>query len=130
MEARLVKLRDGLVEVVYPVEATGTVYGRAGGYWVQIDDPEVSRKHFKIFFRDALWHLHDLGSRNGVYVNGARMSSATLQSGDTLRVGNQTLVFVLTAKSDLPVTGQPINVGDDAYRQTMRHKTIKPAEAG
>jgi hypothetical protein len=48
MEARLVKLRDGLVEVVYPVEAAGTVYGRAGGYWVQIDDPEVSRKHFKI----------------------------------------------------------------------------------
>jgi pSer/pThr/pTyr-binding forkhead associated (FHA) protein len=119
-----------LVEVVYPVEAAGTVYGRAGGYWVQIDDPEVSRKHFKIFFRDGLWHVHDLSSRNGVYVNGARMSSATLQSGDTLRVGNQSLVFVLTTKSDLPVTGQPINVNDDAYRQTMRHKTIKPAEAG
>lgn len=45
-------------------------------------------------------------------------------------MGNQSLVFVLTTKSDLPVTGQPINVGDDAYRQTMRHKTIKPAEAG
>ncbi len=43
-------------------------------------------------------------------------------------MGNQTLVFVLTAKSDLPVTGQPINVGDDAYRQTMRHRTLPPPE--
>ena len=129
MEARLVKLREGRVEVVYPVEEEGTVYGRAGGYWVQINDPEVSRQHFKIVFRHGMWHMHDLGSRNGVYVNGTRMGRAVLKSGDLLKVGSQTLVFVLASPENLPVTGQLIEVNDAVYMQTMKHVTLPPDES-
>ena len=56
------------------------------------NDPEASRQHSRLFFRDGDWWLEDLGSANGTFIGefaaSRRISSATkLIPGQILRVG-------------------------------------------
>jgi predicted component of type VI protein secretion system len=69
--------------------SAGSTIGREGCD-VNLMDPEVSRRHATIREEggDSL-AIEDLGSTNGTYVNGARISSVTvLRDGDTVRLGN------------------------------------------
>jgi hypothetical protein len=71
-----------------------TLIGRSSECQVTIEDPLVSRQHARIVIDgdDAL--LEDLGSRNGVKLNGAPIKKPTpLKDGDRLRIGTQELVF-------------------------------------
>ncbi|MGI9328417.1 MAG: FHA domain-containing protein [Pseudomonadales bacterium] len=45
---------------------------------VHTDDPQVSRRHCKVTFKQGRWHLLDLGSRNGSKVNGEAISEIEL----------------------------------------------------
>ena len=120
MQARLVTLCDGKVVDVYPVDEAGTIYGRAGGDLVQIMDPEISKRHMKIFLKGQEWRLLDLGSKNGTSVNGTPVQGCFLQSGDVIRIGGTTLYFI--AEENLPVKGQAIDVSRNAYQPTMQAK--------
>jgi hypothetical protein len=64
-------------------------------------DPEVSRHHAQV--RVAVGgglEIDDLGSRNGTWVNGTRIRSATpLTSGDVVRVGSTSLLVALEDRS-------------------------------
>ena len=56
------------------------------------DDPELSRRHARVFRADARLMIEDLGSANGTFVNGARLSEPqALRPGDVVRVGRTTL---------------------------------------
>ena len=53
-----------------------------------IEDEEISRRHAVIRPSDDGIEIEDLGSRNGTFVNGARIESATqLAGGDTVKLG-------------------------------------------
>jgi len=59
-----------------------------------VTDNTVSRRHFEIFPADSSWVLKDLGSANGTYVNGGRVTELrTLKLGDQIRVGRTIMVF-------------------------------------
>jgi RND superfamily putative drug exporter len=59
------------------------------------DDPELSRRHARIFERDGDLFVEDLGSMNGTYVNGRRVGGVTpLRPGDGLLLGSTTLRVV------------------------------------
>lgn len=71
-----------------------TLVGRSLDCHLTIEDPLVSRRHARIVVTDGGAHIEDLGSRNGVKVNGAPIRQATLlRNGDRLRIGTQELVF-------------------------------------
>jgi hypothetical protein len=70
-----------------------TTMGSVEGNTIVLADPAVSRKHAGIRQVGNLYELADLGSTNGVYVNGHRMPKKTLVSGDNLRVGNTEMIF-------------------------------------
>src|SRR3954452_15156593 len=74
-------------------------------------DSEISRVHARVY-RDASAQLmvEDLGSPNGTFVNGNRISSPTpLRPGDQLRVGQTTLgVEGGSAAEGATAVGQPI----------------------
>jgi hypothetical protein len=70
-----------------------TTVGSVAGNTIVLSDPAVSRKHVGIRRVGNLYELADLGSTNGVYVNGHRMPKKTLVSGDNLRVGNTEMIF-------------------------------------
>ncbi len=60
---------------------------------VHLIDNGVSRKHIGIKRLDGEYELADLGSTNGVYVNGERVARRKLALGDVIRVGTTEMVF-------------------------------------
>jgi pSer/pThr/pTyr-binding forkhead associated (FHA) protein len=59
---------------------------------VSLDDEEVSRRHALLRPAGGGIEILDLGSRNGTWVNGARISAATLLAhGDEVRLGQTSL---------------------------------------
>jgi Inner membrane component of T3SS, cytoplasmic domain len=70
-----------------------TTIGSVAGNTVVLADPAVSRKHAGIRKVNGSYELADLGSTNGVYVNGHKVPKKTLAPGDIIRVGNTEAVF-------------------------------------
>jgi hypothetical protein len=79
------------------VGAGGAVLGRSRDCDVTLDDPNVSRHHAEIR-PDGRggWSVADLGSTNGVKVDGRKISGATaLESGSRLTLGTADVKFVV-----------------------------------
>lgn len=78
---------------IVPLSDEVTTIGSVAGNTVVLSDPAVSRKHIGIRRVGERYELADLGSTNGVYVNGHRMAKKMLDPGDIMRVGNTEIVF-------------------------------------
>jgi predicted component of type VI protein secretion system len=66
----------------------GATIGREGCD-VNLMDPEVSRRHAAIRSESGSLAIEDLGSTNGTFVNGERITTVTvLRAGDSVRLGN------------------------------------------
>ncbi|HTX90254.1 MAG TPA: FHA domain-containing protein [Anaerolineales bacterium] len=73
---------------VFPLEAAEISIGRDNSNMVAINDAEVSRKHAKMEFRGSAYVITDLGSTNGTFINGNRVSGTqVLNPGDTVSFG-------------------------------------------
>ena len=71
-----------------------TVIGRSLDANLTIEDPLVSRQHARISVNDEGGSVEDMGSRNGVRVNGVQIRGPTpLNDGDRVRIGTQDFVF-------------------------------------
>lgn len=83
--------------------ATGVVtFGRLSDATVQIDSPLVSREHARLEPASGGWVLTDLGSTNGTFVNGKRLTKPChLKSGD--RIDIATFGFVFTGEGVLAI---------------------------
>jgi len=74
----------------------GAVLGRSREADVVLDDANVSRKHAEIRPSGGSWTVRDLGSTNGVKVNGRRIQGAqSLRAGDTITLGTSEILFEL-----------------------------------
>jgi len=60
---------------------------------IQLDEPDVSRRHAIINIVNQTYVLQDLGSRNGTFVNGHLVKAVELQDGDIVGIGNFLLMF-------------------------------------
>lgn len=88
---RLVVLPGGQrVEIAKPV----ALVGRHSDVELRLAFPDVSRRHCRLEFDDGVWHVHDLDSLNGLFVNGERMHEAALYDGDRIRIGEATLLVI------------------------------------
>lgn len=76
------------------VGGMGTV-GRGPECAVQIDQTSVSRNHARVEEAGGRFMVRDLGSRNGIKINGLELPEAELRSGDVLTVGEVELRFDL-----------------------------------
>jgi hypothetical protein len=86
------RLRFILQEFDLPRGAT--LIGRSLECHLTIDDPLVSRLHARITVDDSGAYIEDLGSRNGVRLNGVGIQERVLlRNGDRVRIGTQDLVF-------------------------------------
>jgi two-component system, cell cycle response regulator len=72
----------------YALDEKPLLLGRGEDCDIRIQDHSVSRRHARTEFRDDGFHILDLQSTNGTFVNDAPAASAKLQDGDYLRVGN------------------------------------------
>lgn len=67
--------------------------GRSEANQVFLKDIDISRKHCQILHEASGWVLRDLNSRNGVYVNGARVTAHPLKEGDVIQIAKAVLTF-------------------------------------
>jgi FHA domain-containing protein len=91
--ARLEFILGPMANQVLQLSEEVTTIGSVAGNTVVLADPAVSRKHAGIRKVDSSYELADLGSTNGVYVNGHKVPKKTLEPGDIIRVGNTEAVF-------------------------------------
>ena len=76
----------------HPISLGGLVVGRGTDADLRINDPGVSRRHVEFRQSDKHVEVHDLGSTNGMLVNGQRMTSSLLDDGSVVRIGSTDLV--------------------------------------
>jgi hypothetical protein len=78
------------------VGAGGATIGRSRSCDIVLEDANVSRQHAEIRPRGGGWTVADLGSTNGVAVNGEHVERArTLKPGDRIEIGTTALTFEL-----------------------------------
>jgi hypothetical protein len=69
------------------------VVGRSRDADLTVNDANVSRRHAEIRFEEGAYLIADLGSTNGVEVNGKRVPEARLEDKDRILLGQTELVF-------------------------------------
>jgi FHA domain-containing protein len=77
----------------HEVKDRRVVIGRSRDCDIQLADANVSRRHAELRQEGASYWIVDLGSTNGLEVNGKRVKRAKLNSGDTITLGSTELTF-------------------------------------
>jgi len=100
--------------------------GRGDDCDIKLTSDRVSRHHCEILYKDGHFELHDLGSTNGTYVDGARVNSTVLKNSSVINVPTQ--VFAFTGgllhyhENQTGVSIQLVNV----YKTVKNRNTGKP----
>lgn len=80
-----------------PLAAPGIVVGRGADADLRVNDPGVSRRHAEFRVTEdeqgPRVSVHDLGSTNGILVNGKRVENAVLSDGAVVRIGNTSMTL-------------------------------------
>ncbi len=69
------------------------VLGRGDKATLLLDSEEVSRAHARLTRLDGEYTVEDLGSRNGILLNGLRVHAAVLRDGDEVQLGDVVLTY-------------------------------------
>ena len=117
----------------FPITQSSVTIGRTASNEIVIDDSEVSRHHVRIAWNGRQFIIEDLGSTNGTFVNGARITSPQpLGKGDSLRLGALDLSFASNLPSavpdpithvSLPAVQQPASVPTHVPPYSQRART-------
>lgn len=90
---RLIVRLNGGVERVFPLGGDRVVVGRSSSCGIVLEDTGVSRRHAEIGREAGRFYVLDLGSTNGTYVNGRRVSRQILADGDHVNFGKLAACF-------------------------------------
>ena len=89
MQARLIAYPPDRAAIVRTLAADEALrLGRAADSDLQLDHPSVSRSHARLQRLEDGWWLHDLDSKNGSFIDGARSREARLDRACWLRFGD------------------------------------------
>jgi FHA domain len=87
---------------VYALDSDQISIGRDSSNDISVNDAEVSRRHARLTFQGGKYVLEDMGSTNGTFVNGQRLTGPrVLKSGEVISLGEQ-IVFVYEAVNSDP----------------------------
>ncbi len=112
-KAYLVKEDNGEKIPVY----SHLIVGRTKECNIVIEDPSVSRKHFELIQSEDSYRWKDLGSTNGTYINGQKMVSGELHSGDTVQIGKTVFRFEIEENS------KPTNIAEKTEEE-QQHSIV------
>jgi serine phosphatase RsbU (regulator of sigma subunit) len=108
----------------YSLTARRHTIGRSPNAEIVIDEWAVSRSHAMLEMGPSgRWWILDLGSRNGTFVNGARVTERLLSPADIVRIGDSTLMLRLPNVIEFP---SPISVARAAERSGFETMNVGP----
>ena len=91
----------------HPLQPPGLVVGRGTEADLRINDPGVSRKHVEFLVlsagsetEDPELEVHDMGSTNGMLVDGRKVPRATLRDGTKVKIGTTTMTVRIVRDDD------------------------------
>lgn len=97
---KLILLEGPSIGRIYTLDQPDLVLGREPGVDILIDSAGVSRRHARIFLQNDLYYIEDLGSSNGTFINGERLSKPRrLKHSDKISLGRS---IVLEYQGDEP----------------------------
>ncbi|MBI5366743.1 MAG: FHA domain-containing protein, partial [Planctomycetes bacterium] len=97
----LLRIRDKNGERVFPLRSGPITIGRSRTNRVQVEAEGVSRTHCRLEEVDGRWRLIDMGSHNGIRVNGISVSEKWLTGEDAIEVGRALLSFHTAPPADI-----------------------------
>ena len=115
MRVKLVLLPELGQRTIYRLKKLPTIVGRGRDADLTIAHPLASRHHCELYEVDGTLCVRDLGSLNGTFVGGFRVTEAALESGDLLTIGGGK--FEVIIEKDAPELSPP-------------HGSSKPGNAG
>jgi predicted component of type VI protein secretion system len=102
---RLVMRSGPSVGKIYPLDKDELFIGRDLSNDIVINDPEISRRHARLYTQGNTFVLEDLGSTNGTFVNGQRlMGPNVLRPGDVITFGERMSLVFETSDFDQDAT--------------------------
>jgi len=103
-DATLVALTGDSQGSDYKIRQPTTVLGRGPGADIEFACETLSRQHACVDFADGALRLRDLGSLNGVRLNGQVVEQAELDHGDKVQIGDLVLQLIVEPRSRPPKT--------------------------
>jgi len=117
MDVNLVLFKKDGSQKSFSLPSNITVIGRRHDCDLVIPLDDVSRRHCRLDLNNETLQVHDLGSRNGTYLNGQKVNGETqVKAGDYLRIGPLTFQLQIDGepqKSTPPQKGEPKAVPDE-----------------
>lgn len=96
-EGILLVLKGAGVGARFLLDAAETKIGRDTSNQIQLDDITVSRSHAMISKKDG-YHIRDLGSLNGTYLNAVAVRDSKINAGDEIQIGKYHLTLFIGDK--------------------------------
>ncbi|MCD4656288.1 MAG: protein kinase [Planctomycetes bacterium] len=112
----------------YSLAQVRTIIGRELTCNIVLEEPVLSRRHCSISKENQKYYLTDLGSKNGTYLNGSKVSKQNIDVGDIIRIGNTRLEFSLGEQEEVnksEFTVKKLEVERDNYSDPLMGKNIK-----
>jgi adenylate cyclase len=85
-----------------PLTKASLLVGRSPACDITLEFPMISAKHCQLEFKEGFWHVRDLGSRNGIRVDGEFELAKYLKPGEILWIATQRYEVSYTPLADAP----------------------------
>jgi pSer/pThr/pTyr-binding forkhead associated (FHA) protein len=99
--ASLVVVEGPAAGTEYVLESPKISLGRGPEVDIAFEDDAMSRQHAAIELGAEGHRVRDLGSTNGLTVNGSQISGADLKHGDRIALGEHTLQYILEKRTNV-----------------------------
>lgn len=86
----------------YEIRENGVTVGRGPGVDITLQDASMSKVHAAFEPATAGVRVRDMGSTNGIAVNGGAVQAADLKHGDRIEIGSHVLQFVIEDTGKVP----------------------------
>ncbi len=113
-----------------PLLGKRLMVGRRPSCDIVLPFPNVSSHHCELEFKEGYWHIKDLGSSNGVKVNGERCLTKCLFPGDEVSIGKHVfkIEYVAVGTGDSPDDEAAAQAGADPLAMSLLEKAGLEAE--
>jgi pSer/pThr/pTyr-binding forkhead associated (FHA) protein len=107
-KAHLVLLTGDKAGTHYPIKDDRmTIIGRDAQCQIRLQDPDASRRHAAIQPFGREFYIMDMGSTNGILINGHQEEKRILRHADKITIGQQEFQFLLTGPDGHPILTSP-----------------------
>src|SRR5438270_7358525 len=121
-------------KTVVPLLREEITIGRQDGNTIRLTERNVSRRHARLMKQNGNLVIEDLGSYNGVRVNGEKISGPTkIKEGDLVEIGDYDLGVQgkFEVSTSTPAVGSPkhVTVPPGSMKAPVRPTTLPPQSA-